>query len=83
LRRIDYSALYALMGEGVEEAAMVQHHALRQQLSKDRFENQYAAAKDREIIERRLESAMRRARANGQSEVCIDYRGKQHCAWVQ
>ena len=82
LRRIDYPGLYALMGDTVEHEAMARHHALRQRLSKDRFEQQYAAAKDREIIDRRLAAAVKRARGSNVNEVCIEHNGKQHCAWV-
>lgn len=82
LRRIDYSTLYAMMGDDVESAAMERHHALRERLTRDRFDQQMAAAKEREIIDRRLQAAIRSARGSNRNEVCIDYRGKQHCAWV-
>lgn len=83
LRRIDYSALYALMGDDVEQEAMEHHHALAARLKKDRFDRQMAVADDRAVIDRRLAAAVRRARGSSVNEVCIEHRGKQHCAWVQ
>lgn len=83
LRRINYSALYALMGDDVETAAMERHNALAARLKKDRFDRQMAAADDRAAIDRRLAAAVMRARGTSVNEVCIDYRRKEYCAWVQ
>lgn len=81
LRRISYAELKAL-ADVQEDASDGQQRDLMAAIRRQEIEHKRKANEERLRIEERLEREKLFARGKDITEVCIDVKGQQHCAWV-
>ncbi|WP_425099787.1 hypothetical protein [Tropicibacter sp. S64] len=81
LKGIDYAALRSLV-DVPENEAVSRQRDLSAELRRKQREDKLREAEERQRIDHELQAMARRAQGSGQSEVCLERKGKRYCAWV-